>query len=306
MATQTVEETAAPVKKSKKTVAATQDETVWLNPDDIVIVGLDTEDGPEHPLYDERIKLASTTLETLVQDIMDLGLVHTPINVVKSDDGTMVVVSGRRRVLASREVNKRLKKNGQPPIQIQASIRKSDEGNDEKLIGIMISENELRREDEYQTKAEKAGRLVAAGYTKKWVARRFGVTETAVEQWLKFNSLNPKVKAAVKAKKLSSSAAVELAGLGKEEQVEELEGLLKSSNGKKVTTEKAKSKAKSKKGEEPGKPTAYLLKKVAAHCAEYDTDLDESMINVLRWVTGELPASKIKGLAAIIKFVTEE
>lgn len=59
--------------------------------DEVVVVGLDTDDGAEHPLYDERVK--DPVDEATVQSVMALGVLQ-PITVRKSGASTFECVMG--------------------------------------------------------------------------------------------------------------------------------------------------------------------------------------------------------------------
>ena len=224
-----------------------------FDPNDLIIIGLDTKDGPEHELWDERIKLPLE--ESMVQNIMALGVKET-VTVRRGPKG-YEVVNGRRRVLHSREANKRLKKQGEPLVKVPALVETGDENHMEKLT---ISLNEIRKDDDTLTKAEKCIRLLQRnGRDYKEAALVFGVSVAAIKQWEKIAELTPKVKKAVAAGEISASAAAELHGLGKEGQVAQLEKLLsaaKATGKKKTTTAKARKMA----GRRVSVPKRVLLK----------------------------------------------
>lgn len=228
------------------------------DPNEPVIIGLDTKDGPEHELYDERIHLP--LVEATVLNIMAIG-VKEPIVLRKCAEGRVEVVDGRGRLRHAREANKRLKKLGEELVYVSAVF---ENGDDVHVQGVMIALNEHRQDDNVVLKAEKCMRLLARnGNDYKAAANHFNVTTAAVKNWVKMASLPSKVKKAVANGDISASAAAELHGLEKEEQVAQLDKLLAGAtpkkNGKrKVTTSSAKKAA----GKVTGVPKRVLVKLV--------------------------------------------
>lgn len=224
-----------------------------FDPDELVIIGLDTKDGPEHELWDERIKLPLD--EAMVLNIMALGVKET-VTLRKGPSG-YEVVNGRRRVLHAREANKRLKKADEPLVRIPATVEVGDHLHMGKLT---ISLNEIRRDDDTLTKAEKCMRLLHRnGGDYKDAALTFGVSVAAIKNWTKVAELTPKVKRAVAAGEISASAAAELHGVNKEAQVAKLEKLIShaKANGRKKATV---SRAKRETGRRVTVPKRVLMK----------------------------------------------
>ena len=108
-----------------------------MDPMDLTVIGHDTEDGPDHPLYDERVKLPID--DAMVMNIASLG-VREPIIVRKNGDA-VEVVDGRRRVLHARVANELLAKKGEPLITVPAMLAKGDACLMEQVA---ISLNEIR------------------------------------------------------------------------------------------------------------------------------------------------------------------
>ncbi len=225
-----------------------------FDPKELVLVGLDTKDGPEHELWDERISLPLE--ETMVLNLMALGVKET-VTIRKGPDGRYQVVDGRRRVMHAREANKRLKKAGEPLLYVPACLESGDETH---LTAVSISLNEIRRDDNTMIKAEKCMRLLHRnGGDRKAAALAFGVSGAAINNWIKVAELTPKVKKAIAAGEISASAAAELHGLEKEEQISKLDKLIagaKANGRKKATT----SNAKKESGKRTGVPKRVLMK----------------------------------------------
>lgn len=210
-----------------------------FDPFEIVIIGLDTDDGPEHPLWDERITYPLD--ESMVVSIMAIG-VKEPILVVKmviKGKEVAVVIDGRRRVMHAREANKRLKKTAEPLVKVPAKIER---GSDEHLSHVSVALNEIRRQDEVLVKAAKAQRMIERGDSIADVAIAFGVTKTAINDWLKLVELPAPVKKAVNQGVLSAHAARQLHGLERKEQLTKLEELTQEhqKTGKRATATKVK------------------------------------------------------------------
>jgi hypothetical protein len=255
----------------------------FVDPTKMVIVGLDTEDGPEHPLYDERVKKAIDP--SMVANVKTFG-VETPIMVTKKGD-QILVVAGRQRVRWARAANEELVKEGVTDlIEVPAVLHKGD---DVSLFGKMVTENEAREDDDILTKAEKAKRMLAmkkvAGgdVTIEEVANRFGVTDRAIRQWLAILELSPKVKKAVKDGRLTATAASKLQGKSVEEQEADLDELIAEADAtgkKKVSTSKVNKKAKGT-GNGPSRKLLIAMSEVAPH--PYCT--------LLGWILGEMDDS---------------
>lgn len=206
-----------------------------MDPNDLVVIGLDTEDGPEHYLWDERVKLPLD--EPLARNIMVHGVIH---NVTVTKDGDRVlVVAGRQRVRSAREANIRLEREGKATILVPVTVRR---GEDADLAGVFVSENENRRPDTPLAKAQKAQRLLNMGRPEEQVAVDMGLKLPHLKQLLKLMELAPEVRKAVNADRLSASAALELHGMPRDKQKAKLDGLLAApaANGKKITAKDAK------------------------------------------------------------------
>jgi ParB family chromosome partitioning protein len=224
------------------------------DPDDLVIIGLDTKDGSDHELWDERSTLPID--ESMVANIMALGVKET-VTVRRGPMGALQVVNGRQRVRHAREANKRLRKLGEPPIRVPAIV----EAGDEKHMGkLTISLNEIRKDDDLLVKAAKCMRLLQRnGRDYKEAAMVFGVSVVSVKNWAKVAELTPKVKKAIASGVISASAAAELHGLEKSAQAERLDKLtaLATAHGKKkATVEKARQMA----GRQTAIPKRVLLR----------------------------------------------
>jgi ParB family chromosome partitioning protein len=277
----------------------------FMRPEDLCVVGHDTADGPEHPLYDERVKHPLD--DGMVRNIMFHGVLEPVL--VRKDGDVPEVVAGRRRVLHAREANRRLHEQGHEEIEIPVIVRK---GTDAAMAGIMISENEIRRDDGPLAKARKAQWLTERGRDLHEIAVYFGVTTQAVKGWLALMDCDDVVLQAVEDGELSATAAAQLATLPRKAQRETWRELAASEG--KVTVAKASATAKAKSGgKDKGKPAkapslAPGKRKIAAVLAyaEETEALDAQAIGVLRWVLGQEEGSETRGLASVLLGIEEE
>jgi len=272
-----------------------------------VIIGLDTEDGPEHPLYDERIKMPLS--EDMVLDIMARGVME-PILVRKSNDAVQVV-DGRRRVMHAREANKRLKE----PVLVPYVLRKGE--TDLQSIGVGISANEHRLEDPPMARARKLEKFLAAGGVDEDAAIHFAVTKAAIGQWKKMLTLAPKVQKYIDQRKISASAASKLADLDHEAQIEAAEKMIAEGT---TTVGDAKAKAKNKKkrasgggdddevAKAPGKRVIKKVLEINAQLKKQEGEgvLDDNFVKGVRWAIGEITGSSVRGLNGLIDYEPEE
>jgi ParB family chromosome partitioning protein len=216
---------------------AERGKTTWvIAPEDLILV-TDEKD----PLYDPRVKAPLD--QSLVSNIGAFGVIE-PV-VVTRRDGQAVVVVGRQRVRAAREVNRRFKAEGKVQIKVPCIAREGEDGD---LFGLMISENEQRRGDSPLDRARKAKRMLDMnGGDRVAVIAAFGITSHTLTQWLGVFELAPAVRQAVDREEVSFSAAMALKDMPRAKQEQTLE------------TAKAKAKAEKKPGAVEKKVTASKL-----------------------------------------------
>ena len=245
----------------KKTTFEAKRGTLFnFDPDNLVVIGVDTADGPEHELWDERVNLPLD--ETMILSMMNIGVLEVVI-VRKSEGGTPEVVNGRRRVLHARKANKRLKTAGEPLITVPAKVERGDEDH---MLHVMVATNEIRVDDDVLVKAAKCARMLARNPDVTQAALAFGVSKTTISNWRKLVELPKEVKKAVSAGVLSSAAASKFHGMLRAEQLAELEKVKDASaksGGKRVAASKVNGKTEpAKKGKKPTKAqlSAYVDK----------------------------------------------
>jgi ParB family chromosome partitioning protein len=281
---------------AKQTFKAKRTSAFNFDPDDLIIIGIDTDDDETHHLYDERIKRKGYVSEAMIKNVQSMGVIET-ISVTKVGNQA-VVVDGRRRVLAARKANKRLKKRGEEPLLVPALIKKGDE---EGLMGVLISGNEHRLDDDPITRAEKAQRLKDRGRNNVQIGLYFGVSGTSVGNWLKVLDCVSVVKNAVRSGDISMSAALELADLDPEEQKEALEKMLDSGN---KSVDDAKGHAGGNGAGGGGRsasraPKRALVRKIVEH-EQASKVLGDDFLRGLLWSIGEMESEHVKGLSDLI------
>jgi ParB family transcriptional regulator, chromosome partitioning protein len=199
----------------------------------------------EHVLYDKRVELPVD--EALVESIMAVGILQ-PIGIHKdTESGEILVVWGRQRVKAALEANKRLKKQKCEPVLVPCVVRRGNEGAE--LLGLSITENELRQNDTPLGRAEKMRRLLEMGRSETQLATTFGVTTATVKNTLALLEATADVRRAVDTGKLSASVAYRLAKEEPGEQRRRLKKILKESPAP-VGERKRRSRGAGKKARE--------------------------------------------------------
>ena len=267
-----------------------------FDPDNLVVIGVDTKDGPEHHLYDERIRRKGYVPASMVKNIMVMGVIES-VSITKIGDQA-VVVDGRRRVLAARKANKKLQQRGEEIVLVPTLVKKGDE---EGLIGVLISGNEHRMDDDPITRAQKAQRLKDRGRNNSQIGDYFGVSGTSIGNWLKVLDCIAVVKNAVRAGKISMSAAIELADLDPEAQKEALENMLET--GQTGVNDAKGQVAASSGGTHSTAPKKKLIRKVI----EDETAgkvLGDDFIRGVLWAIGDLEPENVKGLSDLIDEVS--
>lgn len=270
--------------------AKKRSDTLWMDPEKLVIVGLDTEEGPEHPLYDERIHLPVT--EVFVDNIAEYGVIE-PVIVRKNGD-SLEVVDGRRRVRGAREANKRKGVEVSVPTMFRREPEQSG------FLGVVISLNEQRVDDNALVKAKKAQRMLNAGKSEQDVARAFGVTRVAIGQWVKLLDLALKVQRAVEAGKIAASAAATLVDLTHEEQEKKLEEMIAAGATSVTEAKRQRQGRRSGRGDngQRGQRPSVKTLRVLNEDETFIGDLSNDCRHFLQWLLGggEAHAKKVKGL----------
>lgn len=267
----------------------------WVDPQMPVVIGIDTADGPEHPLYDvtERHRKLDPAM---VANIKHYGVIQH-ITVRKEADGRLVVVAGRRRVLHARAAAAEQADAGEICVQIPCVVEKDSDG---QLMGIMASENEHRRDDGSLAKAQKAAKMMrVGGCSEDEAAVAFGVTRATMKTWLRLLEADPKLHKAIDAGRVSESVAAKLAALPRADQAPMLEEVIAEaaanpSGTGKVTQGAARAKVNAKAGraENVGINSRKVLKSLRDEytgAGDGDDEYAAGVRDALTLVLGDLP-----------------
>jgi len=266
----------APGQKEKKA----SKEVTYRSPRELIIVGLDTDDGKENALFDERIFLEEN--ESLVRNIMVYGI-QQPV-LCREEAGQLHVVDGRQRVRAARVAARRQDSAGEFAVKVPVIIARGD---DSRVHGIMISSNEIREPDEILGKALKAARMLDLVGDMAEVSIAFGRSEQTIRNWLSLAEADSEVHNSVREGEISASAAIELSNLPREEQVSALQDL---SSGKQTTTTQAK-KHKAKTGKRKTQPGVKRMWAKKAVKSKTFKSLNKEQQEVLEWIVTGNPSS---------------
>jgi ParB-like chromosome segregation protein Spo0J len=277
-----------------------RDNTEFVNPHELTIIGLDTDENEDHPLYDERIYIEVD--EDLIKNIGFYGIQHPVL--VQSEDDRLLVVDGRQRVRAARRLWDQAQASGS--VGVKVPVRRVD-APENILSGIMISTNELRRDDDILAKAIKAHRMYRQVGNISEVAIAFGRSEQAIRNYLSVAEADSRLHEAIRAGKIAFTTSVEIARLTKSEQRIRLEALMTKADASdvKVTgavvrelegTDKNKATIQSdaggdkkrksqKKSEQNGVKRLWLRRALKTQVA---TKLTDEQRALLHWIaTGE-------------------
>jgi ParB family transcriptional regulator, chromosome partitioning protein len=237
-----------------------------FDPNELIIIGLDTNDGQDHPLWDERIHLPLS--EPMIRNIRVRGVLE-PITFVRDGDRALVV-DGRQRVRHAREALTLQVKAGEFPLVVPGIPRR---GNDAELFGVARTLNAHRTADGPMTNARNVERMAAMGLSEDRIALEMGVTPQTVKAWRLLLDLAPVVCKAVEAGALSATAASTLAKLPRAEQIAKLGEL--TAGGARPTIRAATNKVREANGQAPTETPSARLKKIIAELIDFNAEKDD-------------------------------
>jgi ParB family chromosome partitioning protein len=280
------------------------------------------------PFYDKRVHLSLD--KGFVESIVEYGIIEPVIAVKQGDE--LIVVAGRQRVKGALEAI-RLHPELDGKLLIPTIIKRGD---DLRLEGMGIVENEGRRGDDPITRAEKMARFHEMCGDNKVVAKAFCCTTVTVANTLKLLDLSAPVKKAVADETISQAAALALYDLSSAEQKTTLDTMLAA--GKTSATDAKRLKAANKASDDaasddssddsgvanPGaapkkaaktddafatKPSMKLLRRIA-EVLEAEPAGEDDFVSMLKWITGEIGDEtayrKLKWLRGAVKDATAD
>lgn len=270
----------------------------------IVIIGLDTKDGPEHVLYDDRIHLPID--QELVENLLLLRKVLEPISVRKNGE-IAEVVYGRQRVRCVREANKRLLAQGAKAadlIKVPCGIERATDAD---LIRRMYSENAQRRADSPMARARHIQRFMEFGNSPEAAAVVFGLKVPSIKEQVTLLDLDKSVQKMVDGGQLKPTAALSLVTLSHVEQKEQASKLVE---GGRSTVADAKHAVRQQRAVRRGgsaedvvrAPSKRAIRRAieANDSLPKGEQLSEDFIRGLRIAIGDLDPRSVKGLTGLM------
>lgn len=259
-----------------------------IDPDESVIIGLDTNDGPEHELWGPEVRDPLDL--NMVANIMELGVL-VPVIVRKDPKHERpVVVDGRTRIRAAREANARLKKQGLETLRVKASYESSREK--KRLAGIMVSANEIRRVDGLLRKAGKAKHLVqVCGHSEEEAGVRMGVSVSTIKNWVTIADMPSEVHDAIRQGRTNVTRALE----HRDDSPEALIAWAKAEVAL-VAPQPEQQDEGPRRGQPPQlaagrkrkRPGKVFLKKILK-----DYPISSELYHFIRWVVGDITAETV-------------
>lgn len=245
---------------SKRADNAPRQDIKMYEPTEVLIIGIDTSDGPSHWGHDAESN-KEPLLEATVLFTMEYGVIQPVLG--RRDGEKIVIVAGRGRTRHLREANVRRATEGLPPWTLPVRIVKGDE---KRMRILKTAENSHRRDQHPLARARQAYELSQL-MPEAEAATAMGLGVPQFKAVIKFLDLAPAGVKAVEAGWLKPTAALELVTLSEADQttrVAELAEIMARSNGKKVTARQVKAKIQAAAGEEPSETPTTRIKKVTA------------------------------------------
>lgn len=183
---------------------------------DLTIIGVDTDDGPDVLGYDEQCtKMSEDDWQRMIRSILDVGEVIQPI-VGRRDGLRIIVVAGRKRVIAVRRINK---ENGWEGTDKEIVVPTTmGRRTDEEFLAVQIAENEGRIQRTPLQRARLAERAHRRNWSDERICETFHVKLATLRQWRKGLELDDKVLALVERGEIKLHAAVQLGEFPRAEQ----------------------------------------------------------------------------------------
>lgn len=230
MAEETKRTTDEGTKRSKTSLDASRGTVFHFPPEEIVVVGYDTNHAPgSHPLYPEteaarlRIPLDTDMLASIRQYgvIQAVTTVKVALRLPDDDAGSEppkrpVLIAGRRRVLHAREVNRLLREEGLPDITVPVVVRSGSSLEDGRILSVI--ENEHRANTPTADKARTAVALIQRGVSREQVQMAFRMSSDTLDTYLLMGELHADVRGRIERGELPLSTVERISRRPYEEQ----------------------------------------------------------------------------------------
>ncbi len=254
--------------------AAGKSNVLFFDPDALTLIT-----DPSHPLFDRRALLPFD--EAMVRNIRHRGVLETILVHKDPETGEVIVVDGRRRVIAAREANRRLRDAGEAPVMVPALPKR---GKKSELAGMMVATNEHREHDSPINRAEKMQRLRDLGYDDEQIAAEFRIEPPTVAASLRLLDCTAAVRDALEADQITVSHALKLAKLTPEQQREKVAAVIAAADGKEGH-ERSRAQKAALTGD--AAPRMRTRKQIAAELASATGERAEALRWVLNLAEGE-------------------
>lgn len=277
----------------------------------VVVIGIDTDDGPEHILWSNSARNMRPD-RPMIDTIKRYGI-QQAIKVRRNGD-TQEVIFGRKRRLNLLIANEELVAEGKDPWPLPAV---KFDGSDEELAELILIENLHREEEGVVETARGAARLLRLGKSKAYVAGLCKFKSVhALEKLLQVLDLDPKAQAAIEQRTggITRFAVTELVDLKFDEQNEVLDEVLaEAEQGIRPTVERVREKVAAKRGKEHiGKlKTKQIRNLIGVLQADSERKRSERHFEIedphqfaadlLRVMLLELKPNRIKGMVAALE-----
>lgn len=285
-------------ESTKALGAVGRNDVFRFDPLDLTIVS-----DSAHPLHDPD-RIASGPDERMILNVMRYG-VKTPISIRlngkdKKGKPIVEVVTGRQRVMAAREANKRLKKEGGEPLLVPA-VR--ERGTDADMMAVMILENEIRKDDAPLSKARKLKRFLDLGRSEDDAAIVFGVTKKTIKDWLELLELDGSVQDVIESGGAPAYVARNLKDLPRAEQKAALDKMQKAGTVKGASGKQAAQAAAGRVARDPNTlPTRpqlkHLVLELEAVLKGFNSIMDGNEED-------EIEKQQVTGALSMLRFVIE-
>lgn len=250
-----------------------------LNPfTELVVIGLDTKDGPEHPTYDERILIPfdprhserARKLCVTYESIKKYGVKEAVK--FKRDGDRNIIAEGRQRIRCARKATLELRAEGKmKPNQVMMVPAIPWQGSDRDLYVLARNMNASRVDNDDEANAKEARQMLGWGISEAEVAETMGVTPQTIKAWQALLSATPTLRAAHRRGAVPATAAAKLAKLPSAEQGPALAKLLES--GGKPTVAAAMNVVREANGKAPIESPSSRIKAALAALDELRPEL---------------------------------
>lgn len=290
--------------------------------DYLFVMGVDSKDGPDNPLYDPRVALPLD--DGIFAAINDEGVLD-PIEVTPrwiDDKGNIVadgstgatkrpfVVDGKTRVMHLRAVNKARRKAGEEPHGLSAT---NSNLTDDEIIKRRIMRNAARRELDLVTKVSECYRIhsnsgkSSPNMGTDELAVMFACSVSTIENWLALARAKAKVRNAAFDGTIPPTAGYRIAKLPLDEQEDALQELLDQTKGGRGSARAAQQIKTARRGGGGGKnaapngsadrPSMKDIKKIL-DAAEAEDAVKSCLQqtdgwDLLRWIHGDITNAKL-------------